>query len=430
MNTSALAALVRKDLFLFFASRRTVIMTFVAPIAIASFFGYIFGGTGNSTKQASRIVTLVADQDQSAISRDLVARLTADEGLDVRAMDATAAREQVRQGKVPVAVIVPKNFGANAGNAFFRGTDKPNVEFLYDPPRVSELAMVRGILTGCAMQAVSKEMFNGVSGQQTLASTITEVEKKKDSEIENRGELLSLLHSVQKWTRTAATSKSKQTPTLSIPFNTAAQAITARNGVAYNGYAHSFGGMGIQFILFLGIGAGVDLLVERTRGMWQRLRAAPLTRATLLGSRALSTAIISMLVLMVLFAFARIVFGVKIEGSFTGFLLVSVAFSLLTASFGLLIASLGRTPEAARGLSTVATLLMVMLGGAWVPTFVFPAWMQQVALVVPTRWAMDGFDAMTWRGLGFQAALAPVGVMLLFSLAFAVAAVRRFRWEE
>ena len=35
-------------------------------------------------------------------------------------------------------------------------------------------------------------------------------------------------------------------------------------------------------------------------------------------------------------------------------------------------------------------LLLVMLGGAWVPSFVFPGWLQQASLVVPTRWAVDG----------------------------------------
>jgi ABC-2 type transport system permease protein len=425
----ALTALVRKDLFVFFTARRALILAFVAPIAIASFFGYIFGGTGGGTKQASRVLTLVADQDGSTISRDIVARLTADESLEVRPSSLEAARDQVLHGTAPVAIVIPRDFGARAGEAFFRGKEKPQVQFLYDPSRVSELAMVRGVLTGYAMQAVSKEMFGGIQGQRTLDDALQDIEKGDDGGIANRRELIDLLHSVRKWNSTAA-SASTTPMTLSVPFAAASQAVTARQEVPYNGYAHSFGGMGIQFILFLGIDMGIRLLSERSRGLWQRLRAAPLTRSTLLGARAASTAILSMAILMVLFAFARIVFGVKIDGSFAGFLLVCVAFSFLTATFGLLIASLGGTPEAARGLSTVLTLLMVMLGGAWVPSFIFPEWMQSVALVVPTRWAMDGFDAMTWRGLGFSSALAPTGVLLLFSLVFAVVAVRRFRWED
>ncbi|MDO9354275.1 MAG: ABC transporter permease, partial [Solirubrobacteraceae bacterium] len=118
------------------------------------------------------------------------------------------------------------------------------------------------------------------------------------------------------------------------------------------------------------------------------------------------------------------------DGSVIGFVAVLVAFALLTASFGLLVAALGKTPEATRGLAILATLLLVMLGGAWVPSFVFPAWLQKLSLFVPTRWAIDGLDAMTWRGLPFDAALMPVGVMLGFAAVFAALAVWRFEWEE
>jgi len=48
----------------------------------------------------------------------------------------------------------------------------------------------------------------------------------------------------------------------------------------------------------------------------------------------------------------------------------------------------------------------------------------------PRRWAVDGFDAMTWRGLGFDAALAPIAVMLGFSALFAAIALWRFKWRE
>jgi len=136
-----------------------------------------------------------------------------------------------------------------------------------------------------------------------------------------------------------------------------------------------------------------------------------------------------MFVLMVLFGFARVVFDVRIQGSMAGFLGVCAAFSLMTASWGLLIAALGKPPEATRGLSILTTLMMVMLGGAWVPTFVFPAWLQKLTVVIPARWAMDGLDAMTWRGLGFSAAALPIALLSGCALAFGALAVLRFRWD-
>jgi len=142
-----------------------------------------------------------------------------------------------------------------------------------------------------------------------------------------------------------------------------------------------------------------------------------------------SAALISGFILFVLFAFARLVFGVRIQGSFLGFLGVCAAFSLMTAAFGLLVAAVGKTVEATRGYAVMATLIMVMLGGSWVPTFVFPPWLQKVTIVVPTRWAMDGLDGMTWRGLGLSEALLPIAMLLLFTFVFGVLAVMSFRWE-
>ena len=69
-------ALMRKDLRLFLSDRRAVLMSVVAPIAIASFFGYIFGG-GAGNADNSPISVLVSDQDGSAFSREIVNRLKA-----------------------------------------------------------------------------------------------------------------------------------------------------------------------------------------------------------------------------------------------------------------------------------------------------------------------------------------------------------------
>ena len=101
----------------------------------------------------------------------------------------------------------------------------------------------------------------------------------------------------------------------------------------------------------------------------------------------------------------------------------------MTATFGLLIAGLGTTPEATRGLSIFVTLIMVMLGGAWVPSFIFPQWLQKFTLIMPTRWAVDGLDAMVWRGQGFHEALMPFAVLAFSAAVFGVLAVTRFKWE-
>ena len=185
-----------------------------------------------------------------------------------------------------------------------------------------------------------------------------------------------------------------------------------------------------QFLLFMGIDLGIGLLLMRRMGLWKRLRAAPVSRALLLGSTVASGTLIALILMCGIFAVAIAAFGVRIDGSIIGFIGIMVAFAVLAASFGLLIAAIGKTPEATRGLAIFATLLMVMLGGAWVPSFIFPEWLQTVSLAMPARWAVDGFDAMTWRGQGLDAAAVSIGAMLAFSAAFTAIAIWRFDWEE
>lgn len=378
---AAFIALVRKDLQLFFSDRRAVILTFAVPIAIASFFGSIFRGSGDSSSEPATIPIAIVDRDGSAISKEIVAGIQADASLTTSTPTFEQVRSVVQKGDVAVAVIVPPGFGDGASRALIAPGDRPQVDLLFDPSRSAELAMVRGILLGHVMAAVSKSVFGG------------------------RG--------------------------ITVPFAVKQDAVAASNPNAqYNGYAHSFAGMGIQFLLFAAIELAMGILLERELGIWKRFRSAPLSRFTLLAARGASGTIITLLTLVVSFAFAMMVFGVRIHGSVIGFAAIAIACSIMAATFGLLVAALGKTAAATRRVATFAVLIMVMLGGAWVPSFIFPGWLQRVAVVIPARWAVDGLDAMTWRGLGFDAAIMPTIVLLGFAVLFAALTVARFRWEE
>ena len=423
-----LLAMIRKDLLLFFSDRRSVIVSFVVPIAIASFFGSIFSGP-SSDRERARIAVAMIDQDDSAISKGIVAGASADRNLKVTTPTENEARETVRTGKLSAAIVIPKGFGEAAGNAFFGSGEKPQLDILFDPSRSLEQAVVRGVMTQHVMESVSREMFGGDQGRATIARTLPRVERSTMAEGDKRA-LIDMLTSVQQFNdRQRDPSSRRSAPGITMPYTVREEPITA-GAVAYNGYAHSFGGMAVQFLLFAMANMGVEMLLERQKGLWKRLRSAPVSRAVLLGGKVASGAIISLMVLLVCFAFAMIVFKVRIHGSIAGFLAVSVACSVMAATFGVLVAALGNTPATARGITTLAVLMMVMLGGAWVPTFVFPAWLQQFTLTVPVRWAVDGLDAMTWRGIGIAGAVVPVVVLVGFASLFAAVAAARFRWEE
>jgi ABC-2 type transport system permease protein len=79
---------------------------------------------------------------------------------------------------------------------------------------------------------------------------------------------------------------------MSVPFTTRDEALSS--GPRYNGYAHSFAGMGVQFILFMGIDMGISILLARRwasgTACWRRvslttvLLGAPVRRADRAGA--------------------------------------------------------------------------------------------------------------------------------------------------
>jgi ABC-2 type transport system permease protein len=380
MNSTftAFQALVRKDIAIFLRDRRALVISVLTPIVVAGFFGFLFAGTGSGGNPVSRMKVAVVDLDNSALTQAVIESLKDDASLDIQVLPEDEARQLVKSGKLRSAIVFPAGFEPAATGALVGVGQMPDVKLYYDPSQSMIRPMVAGLLSQYVMKRLSRPNFDGNSRP--------------------------------------------------LPFNVDNIAVTT--GPRYNSYAHSFAGMSIQFILFMGIDAGIALLLMRQEGMWRRLRAAPLSRVVLLGSRVTGTTLIAVMILTVVYLVARLAFDVRIAGSVPGFIMVAGAFALLAATTGLMIASLGRSVGATRGVAMFSVLILVMLGGAWVPSFLFPEWLQRVTEFTPTRWAVDGLDQMTWRGLPLQFAWAPTATLLGWSALFALIAVWRFDWED
>jgi ABC-2 type transport system permease protein len=375
-----LTALVRKDLLLFRADRRAVIVSFAVPAMLALLFGLVF--RSNSGGGAMHVSSRVVDLDGSAASRRLVDALGKDPVLAATPSSRSEAEELVRRGKIDVALVIPEHFAAGAAAASRGGSDRPEIAVLAGPTAKIEAGLAQGVLTRAAMQSLGPEL---------------------DPE----------------FVRCAGTGA---------PFHAEVRAVSGGDS-RYHGAAHALAGMGVQFILIGAIDSAVGLLNERQQGLFRRFRAAPLSRAVLIASRLISSAIIALAVIVFLYAFGSATMGIRIQGSMAGFALIAVGFAFMAASLGVLVSTFGKSPQATRGGGIFIVLIGTMLSGAWFPAFLFPSWLRTATLFVPSRWAVDGLDAMTWRGLGLDAALAPAGVLLLSAVVLGAWAAARFRWD-
>jgi ABC-2 type transport system permease protein len=109
--------------------------------------------------------------------------------------------------------------------------------------------------------------------------------------------------------------------------------------------------------------------------------------------------------------------------------LLLFAFVLAGAALGTLLGTFIKSEGQANGLSIMLGMLMALLGGCWYPLEIFPDAVRTAAHVLPTTWAMEGMLDLLGRGLGIEAILPNVAVLIGFAVVFFAAGVARFKFE-
>lgn len=103
--------------------------------------------------------------------------------------------------------------------------------------------------------------------------------------------------------------------------------------------------------------------------------------------------------------------------------------ALAAAGVGMAFGSFIKTAGQVNGVAIMSGMLMALLGGCWYPIELFPAVVQNITRILPTRWAMEGILDIALRGQGLSGVLPAVGVLLGFAVVFFAFGVWRFRYE-
>ena len=149
-------------------------------------------------------------------------------------------------------------------------------------------------------------------------------------------------------------------------------------------------------------------LVERTHGTLVRLRMAPLTRPQILGGKAIACFASMMLIELMLLGVA-LTLGVR-PSSYAILVLAGVSSAVCVVGFMMLVASFGKTEQGASG--AASALMMPLLGGAMVPQFIMPQWMQTLGMASPVRWALLAIEGGVWRNFSVAEMVLPCGILI------------------
>jgi len=442
----AATALAMKDLRLLLRDKGALFFAIGFPLLMAVFFGTMFGG-GGGAEGLSGVAVGVVDLDGSAASGAFVAEMEAGDDFRVTRYETReAALEDVRRGSRSAAVVLGEGFGASQETVLWG--EPARIEIVYDPSRGAEAAMIEGLLTKQAFEALSERFTDSSVMLRSTRAALDAVRADEAIGPLARSSLSTLLRSVEtfyavnqeSWMTDGDEGEGAIDQVQWQPVEIASVSVRDAGGAEPaaeaggtdpgSGYDVSFPQGIVWGLIGVSAGFGISLVSERTGGTLRRLRVAPISRADVLAGKGLACFLTTVAVSAALVLIGALVFGVR-PGSWPLLALGVASGGVCFTGIMMLLSVLGRSEQAAAGIGWAALLVLGMFGGAMVPLFIMPAWMQSLASFSPVKWAILAIEGPLWRGFGAEEMLVPCGILLVVgAAAFAVGAGVFGRLEE
>ena len=176
-------------------------------------------------------------------------------------------------------------------------------------------------------------------------------------------------------------------------------------------------------------GIGFTLVVQRTRKLLKRLIATPMRRHQYLAALVTARLVLLALELVALVGFARLMFGVPIEGSLVSLAAVSLLGAMTFGGIGLLTASRAQTIEGVSGIMNVVMAPMWICSGVFFASSNFPDAMQPFIQALPLTALNDALRGVMLDGNGLIANGPDLLILAAWGGASFGVALRIFRWR-
>jgi ABC-2 type transport system permease protein len=368
-----------KDLRQKLRDRSALLVSIVAPFALAALFASVLGGL----QQDFHARWALVDLDEGEVATGLAAgplRGMQEAGvLTLERLDSVeAARAAVEEGSVETAIVIPAGFSAAA----LVGSPT-EVELIVDPDASISGQVAASVLDGFAQQV------NAV--QLTVATSISAAGGFPDPE-----------------TTAAMVARARS---MADPVTIADVAAEDRQAPMSTYYAAA---MAIVFVFFSAQFGLVSLHAERRDGTLARLLASPLHWWSIVAGKTIVSLVMALVSLSVIVLGTSLLLGARWGDPLVVAALI-VAAAVAATGIALLAVAFTRSEEQAGSAIAVVTMTLAILGGAFFPANQGPELMSRLSLVTPHHWFLEGVNS---AASGSDPALlaGPVGVLLAIGL--------------
>ncbi len=195
-----------------------------------------------------------------------------------------------------------------------------------------------------------------------------------------------------------------------------------------SGFNFSLPGNLVMYLMMnLLIFGGNLLAAERRNGVLKRLACHPLSRLQIVLGKIYGLMLLGIIQIAFFLTVGVLGLHVNLGANLPAVALTLLVYAWVAGSLGVLIGSLVTAEDRITGLCVLASLLMAALGGCWWPLEIGPKIGQNIALCLPSGWAMLALHQLISFGSGLEAVLLPLAVLLGFGAVFNCLAIRFFR---
>jgi ABC-2 type transport system permease protein len=402
--------LALKDLRLLSRDYFGLFWIFAFPLLFALFFGSVMGGGGSQTAMTIALV----DEDKSEGSKAFIQKLKEKDALKV---DEVAARleaeELVRKGKRPAYVALLKGFGESGG---FFGKKTAGIELGYDPGRKAESGFLQGMLMEASLANMQQQFSDPKKSRVQLQKAFQDIDQAKTMKAEVKKALKDLFNGLDRFfNQMGDKALTEAGPGFSMGDNLTRKEVFRAGSPRFSGFEISFPSAIMWAIMGCITSFSISIVTERVAGTFLRLRIAPLTWGQLLIGKGLACFLACTGVALFLLLVGHFLFGVRLANPI-GLVLAILSISVCFVGMMMLLATLGKTEQGVAGAGWGILMPLAMLGGAMIPLFVMPAWMQSASSISPIKWGIISLEGAIWRGFDLGEMLLPCAILLAIGL--------------
>jgi ABC-2 type transport system permease protein len=369
------------------------------PIIFTLFMGFAYKSGGDKGASQDNRIPLgwVNNDTNGLLSGQLFALLARSDSVRLVEITSAAANDSVRKGKVAGALVVAAGFSeqAQAGN-------------------VPQLTLIADTAT-----PQGQSLFQILRAPVTQVMSSAEIARLSAETIGSPDEFQpSFTAAAQAWAETDVASLVK------------VEIATAEPQKAWYGdnpYNQASPGILVMFAIFGLVTSGQILVQERKTRTLQRMMTTSMHAWQIVAGHMLAMFAVVFIQVALLVVFGQFVLGVNYAQAPLGILIVSVALGLWIASMGLLIGVLVKNDSQVVLFSLMAMFIFSAMGGTWFPLETSSGAFAAIGKMLPSAWAMTGYQNILMRGLGSESAWLPALALLAYTFGFFALAVWLFR---